>query len=50
MKLQSNLGTPITLVIDESNQWLLTGGCCSEVVVKAGCTVLLTARPQNIKF
>jgi hypothetical protein len=27
------------LVVDESNHPLLTGGCCSEVAIKAGLTV-----------
>jgi hypothetical protein len=29
----------VRLVVNESNRLLLTGGCCSEVVVKAGLTV-----------
>jgi hypothetical protein len=43
-RLKEGIKLRFRLVIDESNRPLFTGGCCSELVIKASLTV------QNILF
>jgi hypothetical protein len=40
----------IRLAVDDSNWPLLTGGCCSQVVVKSGLTVSILIIYPKIEF